>query len=77
MTDFTWYLRNLMLVQASDNLEDVIDMSTENLKRLKEEAEIHGSQYIQHLVVGQFFPQQKSDALIRGRSVLFSCGRKL
>lgn len=38
VADFTWYLRNLMLVQASDNLEDVIDMSTENLKRLKEEA---------------------------------------
>lgn len=40
VTDFTWYLRNLMLVQASDNLEDVIDMSTDNLKRLKEEAEL-------------------------------------
>ena len=38
--DFTWYLRNLMLVQASDNLEDVIDMSTDNLKRLKEEAKL-------------------------------------
>lgn len=38
VTDFTWYLRNLMLVQASDNLEDVIDMSTDNLKRLKEES---------------------------------------
>ena len=38
--DFTWYLRNLMLVQASDNLEDVIDMSTDNLKRLNEEAEL-------------------------------------
>ncbi len=40
VTDFTWYLRNLMLVQSSDNLEDVIDMSTDNLKRLKEEAEM-------------------------------------
>ena len=40
VTEFTWYLRNLMLVQASDNLEDVIDMSTDNLKRLKEEAEL-------------------------------------
>ena len=40
VTDFTWYLRNLMLVQASDNLEDVIDMSTDNLKRLKEEAKL-------------------------------------
>lgn len=38
VTDFTWYLRNLMLVQSSDNLEDVIDMSTDNLQRLKEEA---------------------------------------
>lgn len=40
VTDFTWYLRNLMLVQASDHLEDVIDMSTDNLKRLKEESEM-------------------------------------
>ncbi len=40
VSDFTWYLRNLMLVQASDQLEDVIDMSTDNLKRLKEEAQM-------------------------------------
>ncbi len=40
VTDFTWYLRNLMLVQSSDNLEDVIDMSTDNLSRLKEEAQM-------------------------------------
>jgi DNA polymerase-3 subunit gamma/tau len=40
VTDFTWYLRNLMLVQASDNLEEVIDMSTDNLARLKEEAQM-------------------------------------
>ncbi len=38
VTDFTWYLRNLMLVQSSDNLEDVIDMSSDNLAHLKEEA---------------------------------------
>ncbi len=39
VTDFTWYMRNLMLAQVSDsNLEDVIDMSTDNLNRLKEEA---------------------------------------
>ncbi len=38
VTDFTWYLRNLMLVKTSDNLEDVIDMSSDNLARLKEEA---------------------------------------
>lgn len=40
VTDFTWYLRNLMLVQSSDNLEDVIDMSTDNLLRLKEESQM-------------------------------------
>lgn len=40
VTDFAWYLRNLMLVQTSDNLEDVIDMSTDNLARLKEEAQM-------------------------------------
>ncbi|MCH5344012.1 MAG: DNA polymerase III subunit gamma/tau [Acetatifactor sp.] len=40
VTDFTWYLRNLMLVRSSDNLEDVIDMSSDNLARLKEEADM-------------------------------------
>ena len=40
VTDFTWYLRNLMLVQSSDDLEDVIDMSSDNLARLKEEAQL-------------------------------------
>lgn len=37
-TDFTWYLRNLLLVKSADNMEDVLDVSTENLARLKEEA---------------------------------------
>lgn len=36
--DFTWYLRNLLLISTSDNMEDVLDISTENLARLKEEA---------------------------------------
>lgn len=40
VTDFTWYLRNLMLVQSSDDMEDVLDISTENLALLKEEAEM-------------------------------------
>ncbi len=40
VNDFTWYLRNLMLVQSSDNMEDVLDISTENLALLKEEAEM-------------------------------------
>lgn len=38
VSEFTWYLRNLMLVKTSDNIEDVLDVSTESLLRLKEEA---------------------------------------
>ena len=38
VTDFTWYLRNLLLLKSSENMEDVLDVSTENLELLKEEA---------------------------------------
>jgi DNA polymerase-3 subunit gamma/tau len=38
VNDFTWYLRNLLLLQSSDNMEEVLDMSAENLASLKEEA---------------------------------------
>lgn len=40
VADFTWYLRNLLLVKTSgDDSEEVIDISSENLARLKEEAQ--------------------------------------
>ena len=39
-TDFTWYLRNLLLAKSSDNMEDVLDVSSENLEQLKEEAQM-------------------------------------
>ncbi len=39
VNDFTWYLRNLMLMQATSDLEDVIGMSAENLSRLQEDSE--------------------------------------
>ena len=38
VNDFTWYLRNLMLLKASEEMEDSLDMSAENLAALKEEA---------------------------------------
>ncbi|MEY8427132.1 DNA polymerase III subunit gamma/tau [Lachnospiraceae bacterium 46-15] len=38
VTDFTWYLRNLLLLKSSDDMEDVLDVSTENLELLREEA---------------------------------------
>lgn len=40
VTDFTWYLRNLLLLQSSDNMEDVLDISSDNLVLLKEEAQM-------------------------------------
>lgn len=41
--DFTWYLRNLLLVRGSDHMEDILDVSAENLARLKEEAQMIGN----------------------------------
>lgn len=38
VNDFTWYLRNLMLLKASDQMDDSLDVSAENLALLKEEA---------------------------------------
>ncbi len=39
VNDFIWYLRNLLLVRASDRMEDILDMSSENLAVLRAEAE--------------------------------------
>lgn len=36
--DFTWYLRNLLLVKTSENPEEAIDVSSENMILLKEES---------------------------------------
>jgi len=42
VTDFTWYLRNLMLVKSCDDdfAEDVLDVSSEHMKLLREEADM-------------------------------------
>jgi len=38
--DFTWYLRNLLLVQTAENVEEILDVSTENRMVLEEEAKL-------------------------------------
>lgn len=38
VNDFTWYMRNLLLIQSSDEMEDVLDMSADHLAALKEES---------------------------------------
>lgn len=40
VADFTWYMRNLLLVKTSGDAEEVLDVSSENLKALKEESQM-------------------------------------
>ena len=40
ITDFTWYLRNLMLVKSADDATDMLDMSAERLEAIKQEADM-------------------------------------
>lgn len=40
VNDFTWYLRNLLLVKGCDAMEEILDVSSENLALLKEESEM-------------------------------------
>ena len=41
VNDFTWYLRNLQLVKTSEAAEEVLDVSSENLKALQEESQLN------------------------------------
>lgn len=38
VTDFIWYMRNLMLVKASEGEEEVLEMTAEDIAALKDEA---------------------------------------
>lgn len=38
VNDFVWYLRNLLIVMAAEDAEDMLDMSAENIAALREEA---------------------------------------
>lgn len=38
ITDMTWYMRNLLLIKTAKENEDIIDLSSENMARIKEEA---------------------------------------
>ena len=40
VNDFTWYMRNLLLIQSADDMEEVLDMSADHLAALKVEAQI-------------------------------------
>ena len=38
VNDFVWYMRNLLIVKSTDDAEDMLDMSADNIASLKEEA---------------------------------------
>lgn len=40
VADFVWYMRNLLLLQSSDDMEEVLEISKDNLEALKEEASL-------------------------------------
>lgn len=50
VTDFTWYLRNLLLVKTSEDAEEIIDMSSEKMAALKEEAEMTDTDVIMRYI---------------------------
>ncbi len=39
VNDFTWYLRNLLLIKSSDDMEEMLEMSSDNIALIKEEAQ--------------------------------------
>ncbi|MCD2493467.1 DNA polymerase III subunit gamma/tau [Lacrimispora sp. NSJ-141] len=48
--EFTWYMRNLLLLEATDGEEDVLDMTAEDIKRLKEETKLVDSETLMRYI---------------------------
>lgn len=48
--DFTWYMRNLLLVKTSEGVEDVIDVSTDTLVLLRQEAEMVSAEVLMRYI---------------------------
>ena len=50
VTEFIQYLRNLLFVQSADHLEDFLEVSSENLAQLKEEATMIDSESLMRYI---------------------------
>lgn len=46
VVDFTWYLRNILLVKNARDADEIVDISAENMKALKEEAAVVNTEQI-------------------------------
>ena len=50
VNDFVWYMRNLLIVMTTDEPEDLLDMSEENIALLREEAaEVSGETLMRYI----------------------------
>lgn len=59
VTDFTWYLRNLLIVKTSDNAAEVLDVSNDSRNRLKQEADMCETDMIMRYI--RIFSELSSD----------------
>lgn len=61
VTDFLWYLRNLLLLKTCDGSEDSLDLSEENKKLLIEEAQLMDAEIIMRYirVISELLNQMK------------------
>ena len=50
VNDFVWYMRNLLIVKTTDDAEDMLDMSSENVNLLKEEAEMTSEETLMRFI---------------------------
>lgn len=48
--DFTWYLRNLLLLQVSGEMEDILEVSADQMALLKHEAEAAGAETLMRYI---------------------------
>ena len=50
VVDFTWYLRNLLLLQTSSDMESALEMSSDNLALLREESKMVESEVLMRYI---------------------------
>ena len=50
VTDFIWYLRNLLVLKSADDAETMLEMSEDNLKQLREETKMVDSETLMRYI---------------------------
>ena len=69
VNEYVWYLRGLMMLSASDQGEDMLDVSTERLAQMKEEATLADTEtLIRYMIVLQILRHSWKKVLLQHRS---------